>query len=256
MSSAGARIDLNGVLRRYKKLTYHGFFVKGEGRDYQKERDGFSSEKAIYEFQQAGMWLGLLEHLGRINKKAGNSYSFKHTAEAYIGERVAAGAKVEGYDEYGAYISNGSLIAAAISMGFRVSPCGINAYLNIPSQSAGMKGSQLDRDVPFALTGWSPDGICYGIVYFMQPQGQADMPIKIGITADVKERAREIGSNWPWPMSVLACFNGNLSTEAALHERFKAMRVEARGREWFWPHPDLLEFIEQVKRAKAEVVKT
>jgi hypothetical protein len=76
-------------------------------------------------------------------------------------------------------------------------------------------------------------------VYFVQA-GQ-NGPIKIGYADDVGLRLNKIRSDCPQPITLLLEIEGGLDVEAALHERFDALRF--RG-EWFWPGKALLTFIE------------
>ena len=78
-------------------------------------------------------------------------------------------------------------------------------------------------------------------VYFVQagPSG----PIKIGYADDVSLRLSKIRSDNPYHVSLLLEIEGGRDVEAALHERFDALRF--RG-EWFWPGKALLAFIDEM----------
>lgn len=87
-------------------------------------------------------------------------------------------------------------------------------------------------------------GWCY--IYFVSDGDR----IKIGRTVNVVSRLRGMQTSTANPLTVLATFLTADSVESALHGRFKAARI--RG-EWYRPVPELLDFIERVKRG-ADVV--
>jgi Meiotically up-regulated gene 113 len=58
----------------------------------------------------------------------------------------------------------------------------------------------------------------------------ADSPVKIGITARVEDRLRDLQTGHPYPLKILAKCPGDQDQEAALHQRFKNLRITG---EWF-----------------------
>jgi hypothetical protein len=76
-------------------------------------------------------------------------------------------------------------------------------------------------------------------VYFIQAvEGGL---IKIGVSTNVKHRAKTFGMAARKPMRVLAVMKGDRLTEWGLHKRFAHLLAE--GKEWFSPGQDLLDFI-------------
>lgn len=83
-------------------------------------------------------------------------------------------------------------------------------------------------------------------VYFVQqitPAG--DGPIKIGVSADVQKRLRQLRTGVPHDLALLATMQGDDTTEYGFHVRFAADRISPRA-EWFRPSPELLAFIASV----------
>lgn len=74
-------------------------------------------------------------------------------------------------------------------------------------------------------------------VYFMRRENL----IKIGTTGDLKRRAAALNA------AVIAKTPGSYSEEARLHKRFAKLRHHG---EWFEPSPELLELINELRRAE------
>lgn len=64
--------------------------------------------------------------------------------------------------------------------------------------------------------------------------------IKIGFTTNLDRRIRQFGSVWA---DVLIALPGTLEDEAALHARFEPYL--ARGREYYYPCREIVEWIDQ-----------
>src|SRR5438093_13607997 len=77
------------------------------------------------------------------------------------------------------------------------------------------------------------------MIYFAQPADGG--PIKVGHTAAVEARLRQLELHYGRPMALLATMEGGRDEEQAIHERFGHLRL---GRtEQFQPGPELMEFI-------------
>jgi hypothetical protein len=77
------------------------------------------------------------------------------------------------------------------------------------------------------------------MIYFAQSTDGG--PIKIGTTADVESRLRQLEAHYGRPLALLATMPGGRDEERAIHRRFALLRF---GRtEQFRPAPDLLAFI-------------
>jgi hypothetical protein len=69
-----------------------------------------------------------------------------------------------------------------------------------------------------------------------------DGAIKIGYTGSLLERRRDHGVPFD---QILAVLPGSYELEQELHRRFRDHR--AHGREYYHPHPDLFDFINQIR---------
>jgi hypothetical protein len=76
------------------------------------------------------------------------------------------------------------------------------------------------------------------MVYFIRA---ADGMVKIGTSTNVLKRVKDLASQSPVPLELVAVVPGNTTDEAALHDRFNDARDHG---EWFRPVPELLEFID------------
>ena len=77
------------------------------------------------------------------------------------------------------------------------------------------------------------------MIYFMQPTTGG--PVKIGHTADVDARHRQLESHYGQPLAILATIDGGRDEERELHQRFGHLRF---GRtEQFRPGSALMAFI-------------
>ena len=138
LSRAIIRTLIESILEANPRLTTHGFGVPDSygwsGPKYinevKRSRDEFYNDWQCDQFELA---LLLLQHCDKrksLNRNV-SSYGLKHTAE-----RISREHKIR--TDLGNYVSNGVLIAAAISESFDVRPIdwrSLNAYLNISSKS-------------------------------------------------------------------------------------------------------------------------
>lgn len=85
-------------------------------------------------------------------------------------------------------------------------------------------------------------------VYFIQ--GEKGGPIKIGYSTNVESRVKELQTGFPTKLVVLALIPGRIWHETELHKRFQKHRLHG---EWFKPVPELLEYIESVKREQVGI---
>jgi len=78
-------------------------------------------------------------------------------------------------------------------------------------------------------------------VYFIQAGD--DGPIKIGITKNVESRRAGLQPGSPIVLSLLCAIPGTRANERMLHKHFADDRLHG---EWFNPHPELLEYIDDL----------
>lgn len=108
---------------------------------------------------------------------------------------------------------------------------------------SGTSGSICAETVPLRkFADHSINGV-WGHTYFVQREGR----IKIGHSGAPKERISSLG-----PVTILAIVPNTIISEGAAHKMFAHLRVEG---EWFWVAPDLLAFIEQIKKEAAAMPK-
>lgn len=81
-----------------------------------------------------------------------------------------------------------------------------------------------------------------GHVYFGRMSSGA---IKIGFTTDLERRLTELWHMVPGGVSLLASALGAFEAEAWVHKRFSHLKISG---EWFRPEPELLDFINEVKK--------
>ncbi len=81
------------------------------------------------------------------------------------------------------------------------------------------------------------DGQVPGHVYLIQAGGRGG-PVKIGYSANVSRRIRELQTANAAPLKLLAVLPGTFADEHAFHARFARYRAQA---EWFSPAPEVLE---------------
>ncbi len=81
------------------------------------------------------------------------------------------------------------------------------------------------------------------MIYFIQERGRPDALIKIGYTASLRKRLRDLGNGHGGELDVLACIGGDRQIEAALHRQFASLRAKG---EWFRPDGPLLEFVRRL----------
>lgn len=84
------------------------------------------------------------------------------------------------------------------------------------------------------------------MIYFAQSVEGG--PIKIGYTANLEVRHKQLESTYRRKMVILATMDGDEEEERRIHDRFAHLRFERRSRygrhpEQFRPEPDLMEFI-------------
>lgn len=80
-------------------------------------------------------------------------------------------------------------------------------------------------------------------VYFIKPIGM-DGPIKIGCSYMPLNRLRALMGWSPFPLELLATFEGDFDDERRMHSLFSACRDQG---EWFHPAPDLLSLIARLQ---------
>lgn len=80
-------------------------------------------------------------------------------------------------------------------------------------------------------------------VYFMENSGN----IKIGVTASVSARLKNIQASCGSKIKLLGYMKGTQALEAKLHKRFRKHRIHG---EWFRKNSDLLQFIETLDLIK------
>jgi hypothetical protein len=76
------------------------------------------------------------------------------------------------------------------------------------------------------------------VIYFFQEGAKG--PIKIGMSDDVHQRFRQVDVG-RGTLRVLSIIEGGFERERILHSRFAHLRISG---EWFWPEPELVDFIE------------
>lgn len=104
---------------------------------FRQDREEMLSPERIGQFIRARAYLEPFGKRQSFNTKI-SSYGLKHRAENFHRDRGM---------NY-SYVSNGMLIAAALDLGFRVKPTGINALLNIASKP-GSSDSTTKESRPF-----------------------------------------------------------------------------------------------------------
>lgn len=77
------------------------------------------------------------------------------------------------------------------------------------------------------------------VVYF----ARRELLIKIGTTTNLRNRMEALHAQ------ALATEPGDLVRERQLHHRFKHLRASGRSREWFYPEPDLIAYINGLRAA-------
>jgi len=77
------------------------------------------------------------------------------------------------------------------------------------------------------------------MIYFMQPVGGG--PVKIGYSANVEQRRKQLELKYKTPLAVLAVMPGDEKEEREIHEKFAHLRFERT--EQFQPAIDIFAFI-------------
>lgn len=80
-------------------------------------------------------------------------------------------------------------------------------------------------------------------VYFIRPVGMVG-PIKIGCSRDVSARLLTLGTWSPFPLELIAKFEGGMKLERNIHECFADVHSH---KEWFRASAKLLDFIAKIK---------
>ena len=98
-----------------------------------------------------------------------------------------------------------------------------------------------------------------GVTYFIQHTGDLAGPIKIGRARSVHHRMRD-ARDFPFGIRLVGCMLGD--HEKQLHQHFKEYRIQHggfdKGREWFHPTRELLQFIQDhaaMPHASREAIK-
>ena len=87
------------------------------------------------------------------------------------------------------------------------------------------------------------------MIYFIQ---ESEIPhrIKIGYSKTAHARIQKISAGFSQHMVVLKVIEGTKEDESWLHEYLKEFRVDGK-REWYFPDPNLLDFINSDKALSA-----
>lgn len=86
-------------------------------------------------------------------------------------------------------------------------------------------------------------------IYFVRA---ANGPIKIGTTGYLDGRLKQLGTQSPVAIELLASCPGDRADEHAYHRQFAEHRLHG---EWFDPHPDILAEIERLSSLAPPIVK-
>lgn len=116
--------QLDAVLAAHPALNYYG---GRRGRDHTDEEFGHLGERlaaALAEVTRCARWLAPLERCG-WGKAKSSSYGLKHRVEE------SCFATCTGPDGCDCYVSNGSLIAAALVLGIAVEPGVLNPRIGV-----------------------------------------------------------------------------------------------------------------------------
>lgn len=86
------------------------------------------------------------------------------------------------------------------------------------------------------------------MIYFAQPADRPSAPVKIGHSANVPARVKQLEAHYGVPLAVLATMDGGRDEERAVHARFAHLRLNGRRKcgvqpEQFRPDPELMAFI-------------
>lgn len=79
-------------------------------------------------------------------------------------------------------------------------------------------------------------------VYFAQPEGTEDGPVKIGTSYQPHRRVKQLKCPWPGCGRMVlkaGIWHASYEAEWEMHQRFAATRLSGE-REWFWPSASLL----------------
>ena len=114
--------------------------------------------------------------------------------------------------------------------------------MNEPETSANMDAELTRPDSASVLKGRPT-----GVIYFVKSWNA----IKIGFSTDIKTRLAQLQTGSPFEIELLGFFAGTEQDEVETLGRFSPLRI--RG-EWFYPHPELIAFINKMKRKKRKLV--
>jgi hypothetical protein len=87
------------------------------------------------------------------------------------------------------------------------------------------------------------------VVYFIQTTAPNRL-IKVGVTTDLRTRLQELQTAQPYPLNVLYSMRGGITMERDIHRVFAHLRVQG---EWFSPGPELMAYIDGIRRAAPPV---
>lgn len=82
------------------------------------------------------------------------------------------------------------------------------------------------------------------MVYIIQ--GQNTKEIKIGCTNNLNVRLKANAYEKGEPITVLAILGGSFQLENRLRNQFRHIRI-VKKRDWYYPYPDIMQHIQQVK---------
>lgn len=89
------------------------------------------------------------------------------------------------------------------------------------------------------------------MIYFLVAKGNRGKSfVKIGYSKDVERRVKEIQTMCPLKVSLWFVMDGNLQTEAGLHQYYKEFKIPHTN-EWFHLHGELLNSLEYWKASKS-----
>ncbi len=115
------------AIKREPRLTHFGLGVYDErrkpehvvAREFNEDRERLLSDDGLAEVATCAAWLQLQQPIKSMNRRH-TSLGYKHMVESWVAAKRG--------DQY---IANGSLIAAALGLGFEWASVGPNVYFNL-----------------------------------------------------------------------------------------------------------------------------
>lgn len=133
----------------------------------------------------------------------------------------------------------------------------VEAFKTLRSDLGTAATTHLDAMRHEFLRGVAVEGVSVVQSFFSRPaEGQVYLircagRVKIGFTADFKERARVLRTACPFPIEVVAVVSGDRTLELLLHRTFRALR---RHGEWFEEAGALLTLTKALSSVSLSVV--